>query len=127
MIRKTYLSQSGQALVTLLFLMVIGITVVSAAAAITFVTATSGSLTEDGTIAYNAAEAGMENAIIRMLRSPTTYTGETFNIGGANVVTQVGNGFATTSASFNNTIRKIQIQIVYTNNVLSVSSWKEIK
>lgn len=120
------MNQKGQALVTMLFFMVIGLTITSAATIILFVNAAAGSTTEQGETAYEAAESGIENALLRLVRDPS-YSGETMAVGPGYVVIQAANGLATASATVNNSVRKIQVQTVYNNNILTVSSWKEIK
>ena len=120
------MNQKGQALVTMLFFMVIGLTITSAATIILFVNATAGSAVEQGETAYDVAESGIENALLRMVRNPN-YSGETFAVGSGSVVIQVANGYATSTATVNNAVKKIEVKTVYNNNILSVSSWKEIK
>jgi len=116
----------GQALVTLLFFMVIAISVITASSVILFTNVTAGSTTEQGAIVLSGAESGAENALLRLLRNPA-YSGEALLVGNVNVNIGVTNGTIIATASANNVIRKIQVQTVYNGNVLSVSSWKEIQ
>jgi hypothetical protein len=120
---KTY--QKGQAVVTLLFFMVIAISIITSIVIIVVNSATSGSNVEQGTVAYYSAETGAENALLRLLRDPN-YTGETMNVNGATVTITVSSNTITSTAKYANSIRKVQVQTLYNNNVLSVSSWKEI-
>ena len=120
---KTY--QKGQAVVTLLFFMVIAISIITSIVIIVVNSATSGSNVEQGTVAYYSAETGAENALLRLLRDPN-YTGETMNVNGATVTIVVSSNTITSTAAYANSIRKVQVQTLYNNNVLSVSSWKEI-
>ena len=120
---KTY--QKGQAVITLLFFMVIAISIITSVVIIVLNSATSGSNVEQGTVAYYSAETGAENALLRLLRDPT-YAGETMNVGGATVTINVSGNTITSTATYSNSIRKVQVQTLYNNNVLSVTSWKEI-
>ncbi len=118
--------QSGQAVVALLFFMTISIAIITAIVIIVINNATAVSSLEQGTDAYYAAESGAENALLRLLRNPS-YSGETLAVDKGTVVIQVKNGIATSTATVANSIRKIQVDTVYNNNVASVTSWKEIK
>ncbi len=124
--------ERGQALITLLFFTVIGVTVTSAAVVMLLVNSISGTKLQQGDVAYEIAQSGADNSLIRLLRDPT-YTGETL---------AVGNGSATISVSGNGTIgspfvilskgtngifvREVQVTATYQNNLLTVSSRKEV-
>jgi hypothetical protein len=123
----------GQALITLLFFMIIGLMVTSAAVVLMYVNAISGSRQQDGEIAYQAALSGAENAKIRVLRNPS-YTGESnLQIGsGSATIAVSGTGTSvdpyviTSTGTRGNFVRKVQIQASYVNNFFSVLSEKEI-
>jgi len=120
--------QRGQALITLIFFIIIALTVIAAAVVVILTSSTSASNLEVGTDAYYAAEAGIENALLRLDRN-SAYAGETLQIGSATVVIQVTAGNPITilsTATQGNFVRKIQAQAVYTNTMLNVSSWKEV-
>lgn len=123
--KKCCTNSSGQALVMLLFFMLIGITVTSAAALILINTVTGTSTVEQSMKAYALAESGVENALLRLLRDGQ-YNGETLNIAGGTVVTTVSNGTITAVGTVGGATRKVQAQTVYNNDILTVSSWKEI-
>ena len=134
MIKINFGSSSGQALVTLLFFVLIGLTVISAAAIMVFGNTQSASITEQGNYAYYVAESGIQEALVRLLRDPSysgTPVGQPLSIGEGTVVIQVSSSSgiitATATGTFNNNVRKIQAQTVYNNNIASVSSWKEIQ
>jgi len=118
-------NQKGQAVLTLLFFMVIGLSIITAVVIVVVNTAQAGSNTEQGTLAYYSAETGAENALLRLLRDPN-YTGEVMNIDGGTVTIVVNGGVITSTGRIDNSIRKVQVQTVYNGNVLTVSSWKEI-
>src|SRR6266576_874731 len=67
--------EKGQAVVTLLFFMVMAITITTAAVIMIVTNATSQDRVVEGTGAYYEAEGGAENAMMRFLRDPS-YRGE---------------------------------------------------
>lgn len=124
--------EKGQALITLLFFTVIGITVTSAAVVMIMVNALSGTKQQQGEVAYEIAQSGAENGLIRLLRSPS-YTGETLPVGsGSATITVTGSGTSSnpyvilskgTNGMF---IREVQITATYQSNLLTVTSRKEV-
>ncbi|MCL4338331.1 hypothetical protein M1271_01430 [Patescibacteria group bacterium] len=121
-------NSQGQALVTLLFFVIVAITVTSAATVIILVNSLSTEKTQQSTINSVAAESGIENAILQLLRDPT-YTGSTMSVGDNSVQTTVSGSniyTITATASAGNIRRAAQAQVQNSNNVLSVLSWKEI-
>jgi hypothetical protein len=123
----------GQALITLLFFMIIGLMVTSAAVVLMYVNAIGGSKQQDGEIAYQAALSGAENAKIRIIRDPT-YTGESNLQIGSGSATIVASGSGTVADPYvitstgtrGNFIRKVQIKATYVGNFFSVLTEKEI-
>ncbi|HEX7042244.1 MAG TPA: hypothetical protein VF189_03250 [Patescibacteria group bacterium] len=122
-------SEGGQALITLLFFAVMGIVIVSAAAVILINNIQAASKVEMGTQTYYIAESGAEEAVLQLLRNPN-YGGTTsisVDGGTATIVTTQGNPVTIVSTGqLGNFIRKIQVQTVYNNGTVTVSSWKEI-
>jgi hypothetical protein len=118
-------NQKGDILVTLLFFMVISIAIITSIVFIAYNTMKSGTHFEQGTLAYYAAETGIENALLRLVRDPS-YAGETLTLDQGTVLIQVNGNVITSIATIANSIRQIQVETVYNNNVLEVSSWKEI-
>lgn len=120
--------QEGQALVTLLFFMVITIIITSAAIIIIIVNTQSTTKSEQGLLALQIAESGMENALLRLLRDPN-YSGEP--------ALTVGNGTATITISGTNPktivskatlgsfVRTVQVEVEDLNGILTINSWKE--
>lgn len=130
---KKYLSfknQRGQALITLLFFMIIGVTLIAAASVVTLENVSSTSASEQGALAYYAAENGIEDALLLFLRYPTTYTGgtTTYSSGQATVaVTTSGNTATITSiGTFQNAQRSIQVQETNGSNGWQITSWQEL-
>lgn len=120
--------ERGQALITFLYIMVIGITITTAAAIIVLINLMGGGIMERGELAYYTAESGIENAILNLLRNPS-YSGETLTLGDGSVTTEITSQNPLTivaTGRYSNIARKIQVQTIYNNNVLTISSWKEI-
>ncbi len=119
--------QQGQALMTLLFFMVIGATVIASTAIVIANSMMSGTTIEQSASAYYAAESGVEDGILRLLRNPA-YTGNfTTTVGDGSVTTTVASGGTINAiGTSGSTVRKIQVQTTTTNGQLSVSSWKEV-
>lgn len=124
----------GQALITLLVFMIIGITVASATAGLIMINSLSGAKQQQGELAYQVADSGAENALIRLLRTPPpTYTGETLSVaGGQAVITVTGSGSSAdpyiilSKGIIGNFLRQIEIRAEYQNNLLVVISKREV-
>jgi hypothetical protein len=122
------IKEKGQALITLLFFVLISLTITTSAIIIVMSNSITVSKFEQGTTAYYSAESGIENALLRILRDPN-YAGETLNIGETTVVVTVtaGNPQTVTSVSQNgNFKRTVSAQISYNNGYYTISNWKEL-
>lgn len=127
--------QEGQALITMIFIATIGITIILAASIFILQNIRSTSLVEEGTVAYYAAESGVQEALLRLIRD-SNYSGTPqgqpiiIDVDGlqASVVVTASSasGVIIATGTYNNSIRKIQVQTVYNNNVRTITSWKEI-
>lgn len=122
----------GQALINLIFFAVIASTVTTAAIIMVYVNSVSGAKLQEGMIAYQIAESGAENGLLRLLRDPS-YTGETLTVGnGSAVILATGSGtvatpyFITSTGTKGNFVKKVEVQATYLNNLFSVISKKEI-
>ncbi len=125
---KIFNLNRGQALITLLFFMIVTITITSAAVMVSLVNSASTSTLDWANSAYYAAEEGAENALLRLLRNPM-YTGETITVDGGTVtisVSGVSPIVIVSTAKITNSLRKIKVEANYSNNVLTVTSWKEV-
>lgn len=125
---KTKQSTSGQALVILLFYMIIAITLATTAVAVVVSDSLSITQSEQGAHALEVAEAGAENALIRLLRS-TTYTGEILTVGSGSAtvtVTGINTKTITSVGTIGGYSRTVQVTAALVNGVLSVTSWQEI-
>lgn len=127
--KRNRLSQNGQALISLLFIVLIGFTIITIAAILIYVNFQSASIAERGTYAYYIAESGAEEGLLRLLRDPSysgTQAGQPLIVSSGSAQIQVSGGTITSTGTYNNTVRKIQVQTVYNNGVRTITSWKEI-
>ncbi len=120
----------GQALITLLFYVLIVITISSAAVILIGINSRSETRLQQGDLAYYIAESGAENAFLQVLRDPL-YTGEAnLPIGEGTATTVVVQGNPTTITSTGTVsgfVRKVQVITTYTNGYYTITSWKEIQ
>lgn len=125
---KKIKTNKGQALVALLFFVLMGMTISVAA---TFIIASNSlSVTKVGlgVTARQLADTGAENALIKLLRDDT-YQGENFSIGEDTVTVKVTGGatkLIESQGMTGNFVRKVEVIVSYTNNILRVTSWKEV-
>lgn len=121
-------SQRGQALVTLLFFILISLTITSAAIIIIIGNSLSASYSQEGILAYYAAENGVENAILRLLRDPS-YTGETLTVDSVETIITVSGGNPKVIMSVGrsgNFERTMQAEMNYLNGSYTFQNWEEI-
>ncbi len=119
--------EKGQALVMLLFLMIVAVTVTTSAVIVLITGSLSTTNFQKGTETSFAAESGAENALLSLLRNPS-YKGETLIVGSANVSTVVSAGtpqIITSIATSGGVTRQIQVS-VSNNKIATISSWKEV-
>lgn len=125
--KKLKQKSSGHILITLLVVMV-ATTVISMAAVSWVIDNTQGSSqTQHGLSALMAAESGVENAMMALLRNPS-YTGEVFIVGDATVTVTVSGTtekLIISQSIEGNHSRKLEVTASYIDNVLSITSWKE--
>lgn len=127
--RKIAVYKSGQALVLLIVVMVVGTVITSAAVIFAIVNLKAASNLQSGEEAYAIAESGAENGILRLVRNPA-YTGETLTVGsGQAVITVSGSGNLTivSEGVRGNFRRKVEVNGSYVNNIFTVSTWREIE
>lgn len=121
-------NRPGQTLVLLLVFIAVAITITTAAVTIIIVNSQAATRLESSLVAYNVAESGAENALITLLRN-RSYIGETLTIGdGVATITVTGSNPKTilSSGTSGNYIRQVQVVAVFTQGVLSITSWQEV-
>jgi len=120
--------QKGQSLVLLLIFVVMAIAITTAATIIIATNSIAVTNLSSGLETERMAESGAEKAITALLRDPT-YHGEVFNIDSGTVTVAVTGTttFTIDSTAVNgNFTKKVEVVANYSNNVLTVASWKEI-
>lgn len=120
-------SEAGQALITLLFFMVIGITIITATISILYINIQGTTTIQNAEMAYYYAETGIEDSMLKLLRNPSytgTYSALPAGSGQATVV--ITSTLIKSTGVSGNTTRVISVQPTYANGILSYSNWKEI-
>lgn len=119
----------GQALVSLLVFMVIGIIIAGAAVTVTIINSQSTAGYLLGEQALAAADSGVENALMQLLRNHG-YSGETLTLGNMSaIITVIGTGSSRTILSegiSQNVHRKVQVTASFSGTVLTINTWAEI-
>ena len=108
--------------------MSVAITVTSASVMSIIINSTSTNSFQLGTNSLAVAESGAENALLRLLRNPG-YTGENLVVENGTInVTVTGDStkIIVSQSNVGSTSRKIEVQAQYNNNILSITSWKEV-
>jgi hypothetical protein len=125
------MNQKGQALISILLVMAMAVLVFSSALVSTSLSKTAGISTESDKILYSA-ETGVEEALIKLLRDPN-YTGETINnLGGVSVTVSVtptlnpNEMLIRSGASSNDIIRTVEVLVEFTDNILTITNWKQV-
>ncbi len=123
-------TNNGQALITLLFYVMIILIITTGAVMLIATNSLSATKLQEGVLAYSIAEGGAENAVLRVLRDPN-YTGESNLIvgdGTADIVVTPGNPVTIISTgTLNRFKRKIQVNMTRTSGYYSIVSWREIE
>lgn len=122
-------SQNGQALVMLLFFIMMGVIITTAAIFIIAGNSLAAGNTEMGTVTREMADTGVENALLQILRGNYAHEDITLTDGSVSVDITVTDGspnLITSTAKAGNYIKKVEVNVGYVNNVLTVGSWKEI-
>lgn len=119
---------TGQAVITVLFVVVIGM-LVATGATMTLVNAyTAASNRELSAYAYDMAESGIENGMLRLLRD-TSYTGETISFGPNRLavvtVSQFPDLIIQSVGTAGSIVRKIIVRAHMDNLRIVIDSWKE--
>ncbi len=120
--------QHGQTLVSLLVFSVMAISVAAAATAVMINTSQATSITESRMIAQMAADSGIENALLRLIRDPN-YAGETLTLDDSTVVTTVTGDTTktiTSTATEGVYTQTDQATVQYINYRLTVTSWNTL-
>lgn len=118
----------GQTLVVFLIYILVAIIVTTASVALLVSSSKNTDKVYQGTTAYDVAESGAETAILKLLRDPG-YTGETLTVGGGSAIITISGTnpkIVLSKGTLNNFTRSVQATVDITNNVLTVTSWKQL-
>jgi hypothetical protein len=122
--------RSGQTLVLLLVFFAVAITITTAAVATIVINTQSSSDQEVGLLAYQIAESGAEDALIRLIRNPNfTSPGYTLTVGpdeATITVSGVATKTVTATGVSGNFSRIIQVTAVNSSGLIQVTDWSEI-
>lgn len=123
-----FVGNSGQVLTSVIVFMAFGLTVIVLSTALTIIniqTTTKVNLSAQ-TLSY--AEAGAEDAILRLARDPS-YSGGSYNIDSAVINISVSgdaiNKVITSAATYRGFTKKIVVYVSLANNKITLVSWKQ--
>lgn len=117
--------EEGQTLVSLLVFSVVALAVTTTAISVTINTSQATQAVENRVYVQHAAQSGIENTLLRLLRDPT-YGGETITIDDVIVETSIvgSDPYIITATADNTRFSHTEEAVVtYTNNILTISSW----
>lgn len=120
--------QQGQALVALLVFMIVAITTTSASVSLMIINSSAAGTVESGARALAIAESGAENALLMVLRAPTTYTGETLTVGAGRAIVVVSGTNTKTIVSRGEEgsyLRTVKVIAELSNGMWTITSWRE--
>lgn len=118
-------TQRGQSLVILLVFMAVALTITGATATLIAVNSQTTSAFNEGQSAFEVAESGVENALLRLLRDPS-YPGETLQVGLGSAIVIVNNNVITSLGRWGGTTRKIQVSVSFNAGRMTIDSWREV-
>lgn len=123
-------NDSGQILTSVLVFMAFGLSVIALSATLTVINIQNTAKLAQSEQASNYAEAGAEEALLRLIRDPT-YSGGSLSLSADSVigitVTGVGDSrTVTSSATYNGFTKKVQAVVSLANNKVTLVSWKQI-
>lgn len=120
-------NRSGQGLVLLIVFVAMALTVISSAVTSNVINGISATKSQEGEIAIQVAESGIENAMLRLLRD-SEYTGETLAVGADTATITVTGTNPKTIRSIGNVgefRRTLIVTVLETNGELNITSWTQ--
>jgi hypothetical protein len=121
-------NQNGQTLVALMIFVLMGIVITTFATLMIGQNSLSISRLQQGAVARQLADTGVENVLVNLLRNDA-YTGDAFWIGDDYVIATVSGTATKTvrSTGISGSFKKeVEVVATFINNRLTVTSWKEI-
>ena len=129
-VRKLHKNTSGQILTSVLVFMAFGLSVIALSATLTIINIQNTAKYAQSEQASNYAEAGAEEAILRLIRDPSYSGGNLALAADAVIAIQItANGDSRTvisSATYNGFTKKVQVVASLANNKATLVSWKQI-
>lgn len=125
------MKQDGQVLVSILIIIAVSVLATGTAVVASSLSKTTGISTTSDKLLY-AAESGVDESLIKLLRNPTIYNGETLIIDGVSVNVVVNRPPTTTTIIITSEAvqdsfrRKVEVFAEFVNNILTITSWKQI-
>ena len=125
------MKQDGQVLVSILIIIAVSVLATGTAVVASSLSKTTGISTVSDKLLY-AAESGVDESLIKLLRNPTIYNGETLIIDGVSVNVVVNRPPTTTTIIITSEAvqdsfrRKVEVFAEFVNNILTITSWKQI-
>lgn len=122
-------SERGQVLVTLIVFVAVMTAVTVMAVNLMITNSQSVTKLEQGVNLLQATESGVELALLKLLRDPVNYTGETFTIDDASVTVSITGGVTKTLVStgvLGSFTKKVEVLLSDpVNDIMVITSWKE--
>ncbi len=122
-------NSGGQALLTVIFIAVIGMFITTGALYALLNNINTATLEDVGVMTRSAAESGIENALVRLIRDPS-YAGETMMLDANKtvIVSVTGSTSQTITAVATEGLitHKIAVVVHYNGGVLTIDSWNSI-
>jgi hypothetical protein len=127
---KSRKNSSGQILTSVLVFMAFGLSIVALSATLTIISMQNTAKYSQSEQASIYAEAGAEEAVLRLIRDPS-YIGGSFPVASGSVVSiqVVANGddrVITSTATYNGFTKKVLAQVNLANSKVTLVSWKQI-
>lgn len=119
--------QKGSSLVLLLVFVMVAIAITTSATFIIAANSLSVTSVSEGLITKQMAESGIEKALLNFVRDPS-YTGETFTIDTGTVIVAISGTTTLTIdavATNGNYTKRVEVIAAYSNNIVTLISWKE--
>lgn len=128
-LKRLHNNKSGQILTSVIVFMAFGLSVIALSSVLTIINIQNTAKYSESTRALNYAEAGAEEAVLRIIRDPN-YPGGTLPLDTANVNMQIvgdaSNKTVTSTAVYNGFTKRIQVQVSLADDKVSLVSWKQI-
>jgi type II secretory pathway component PulK len=118
---------AGQTIIALLIFMLLAMTLCLSATMIVVIQAQGDAAAQNSEQALQYAQAGIENALVRLERN-ATYTGETLTLGSGTATISVSGSSTVTIVSVGavqSIKRTLTTTVTNTNSVISLNSWSE--